>query len=93
MTERAQPGQINYPLVDRFTVGHLAVGTMLGLIAAPWWLAVGTAITWELLEVPLKRTYPGLFPHRSIDTPINKVGDVAAMVAGWAAMRALPPAP
>jgi hypothetical protein len=90
LQQRAQPGEINGDMFDRFTIGHLAIGVLLGLVRAPWWVALPVAIGWELAENPLKDRFPKLFPHASHDTPANAVADVAAVTAGWASMRLLP---
>jgi hypothetical protein len=81
------------PLVDRFTIGHVAWGSMLGLAAVPWWLVLGQAVLWELVENPLKRALPQVFPSARSDSFAAAAVDVAAVMAGWGAMRALPPGP
>lgn len=90
MQRRALPGEINGDAFDRFTVGHAAVGVIMGLARAPWWAAIGVAIGWELIENPLKDRFPRVFPHATHDRFVNAATDAAAMVAGWAAIRALP---
>lgn len=87
---RALPGQINGDAVDRFTIGHAAVGVIMGLARAPWWFAIPVAIGWELVETPLKRRVPQIFPRSTADRPVNAFFDAAAMIGGWAAMRAFP---
>ena len=69
--------------IDRFTIGHAAVGVGLGVVGMPLIATVAVAIGWELSEAPLKRRWPELFPHPSQDTPINSLLDAGAMVAGW----------
>lgn len=85
----ARPGEINFPAVDRFTLAHLGVGVLLGLIGLRWWAAAGTAIGWELIERPLKRRIPELFPHSTQDTLANAATDATAMMVGWGAVRLL----
>lgn len=86
----AWPGEINHNALDRFTIGHAAVGTIMGLARAPWWVALGVAIGWELLERPLKDEFPRLFPHATQDTVANAVVDAAAMVVGWGLIQLFP---
>ena len=80
---KAQEGEIDYHTIDRFTAAHFAVGAVMGALRAPWWLAVGSAVAWELVEDPLKRARPDLFYQPTIDTPDNAVVDAAAWVLGW----------
>jgi hypothetical protein len=86
----AKPGEINGDPFDRFTIGHAAIGIIFGLARVPWWVVIPFAIGWELVETPLKRRVPYLFPHASADTPANAIVDAIAMISGWAAMRVLP---
>lgn len=87
----ALPGEINHDAVDRFTIGHAAVGTIMGLARLPWWVAITVAIGWEVIENPLKDRFPQLFPHATHDTLANATFDALAMIAGYAFIRALPP--
>lgn len=87
----AFPGEINHALVDRYTVGHAAVGVLLGLGRAPWWLALVVALGWEVVERPLKNAFPRAFPYATQDTLGNSLLDAGAMMAGWGAIKALPP--
>lgn len=90
MTQRqAAPGEINGDPVDRFTLVHGGAGALLGAIGAPWWLTLGVAIGWELIENPLKDAVPEAFPHASHDTVPNAIFDSLAMMAGWSAAAAI----
>jgi hypothetical protein len=89
----ALPGEVNGDALDRFTLAHAAAGVLMGLGRLPWWAALGLAIAWEVAENPLKDRFPGVFPHATHDRPCNAVADTCAVMAGWAAMRALPPLP
>jgi hypothetical protein len=82
----ALPGEANYHLVDRWTVGHVGVGTWLGLLRVPWWGALVVAVGWEIIEQPLKR-----ITQTPRDTFANAAVDALAVMAGWGAIRALPP--
>jgi hypothetical protein len=79
----AEEGQIDHHTIDRYTAAHAGVGFIMGLLRAPWWLAVGTAVGWELVEAPLKNSHPSWFFQPTQDTPANAVVDAAAWVLGW----------
>jgi hypothetical protein len=85
----AKPGEINGDAFDRFTLAHLGAGAVLGLLGAPWWMVVVGALGWELLERPLKRRAPGMFPHSSQDTAQNAIVDAGAVLAGAAIVKAM----
>lgn len=89
----ARPGEINYPAIDRFTLAHYAWGVILGASRFPLWGALAFAVGWEIIERPLKRRLPRIFPHGTQDTVPNMIGDASAMLLGWATWRVLPPAP
>lgn len=74
---------INSDALDRFTLAHAGFGLLLGAVGAPGWVAITTAIGWELAERRLKEKIPEAFPHPSQDSASNAVTDVGAMVAGW----------
>ena len=86
----AEPGEINHAVVDRFTIAHFAVGVLMGAGRMPWWGALAIAVGWELVERPLKRSAPQIFPHATQDTVQNAVGDAVAMMAGWVSWQVLP---
>ena len=85
----ARAGEINGDALDRYTIGHFAAGTLLGLGRASFAWTLALAIGWELIERPLKDAYPKAFPHASQDTFANAVFDVVAVVAGWSAIKAI----
>jgi hypothetical protein len=93
MNRSARPGEVNYRAFDRFTAAHYAWGVILGASRLPWWAALGVAIGWEVIERPLKRTAPTVFPHGTQDSWPNMIADATAMFAGWATWQILPPAP
>lgn len=80
---KARPHEINGGPFDRFTLGHAAFGTILGLGRANFTTALALGVGVELLEVVLKDRFPDAFPSASQDTPINQIVDVAAVIAGW----------
>ncbi len=74
--------------VDRYTVGHAAVGVLMGLGGFPWRAAILVSVGWEFLEHFLKDEVPHLFPGGGTqDTLVNSAMDSAAMLAGYAVMR------
>ena len=76
---------INRAMFDRFTLVHAATGAVLGRLGAPWWVALGVSVVWELAEPTLKRTRPyrDWFPVPSQDSLANTVGDTAGLMSGW----------
>ena len=89
----ALPGEINHAWVDRYTIGHFAVGTLAGLGRVPWWATIGGAVLWELVERPLKNHLPRWFPFSTQDTIGNAIVDILAVTAGWGLIKLLPAAP
>lgn len=86
---RAKDGEVNYDLFDRYTVAHFAAGIGLGVARLKWWQALIFAVGWEIVETPLKRAIPGVFPYSSEDTLRNAAGDAIGMMAGWGVWRLL----
>lgn len=78
---------------DRFTIGHGMIGFLTGLASMPWYYTLGIAVGWELIENPLKRAAPQIFPVGKPDTLANATLDVAAWMLGWTMTKALPPGP
>ena len=87
--EPARPGEVNYPIFDRFTLAHLAVGATYGFLALSFLAAALLAVAWEFVENPLKANFPRIFPHASRDTLRNAVGDIVAVLTGWAVVTYL----
>lgn len=81
---QAMPGEINYDPLDRYTFAHFGWGFVLGLLGTRWWIALGSALVWDLLERWLKAMWPGMWPHPSQDTPQHVAVDAAAWMMGWA---------
>ncbi len=84
-----QLAQINHSAIDRWTLGHAGVGLLYGVLKVPWWAATILAVGWEVVERPLKRNIPRMFPHASQDTFMNALFDVIAVMVGWGAGRLL----
>lgn len=84
MPPKAKPGEVNHSFVDRFTLAHACIGMAYGWMELEALAAFALAIAWELAENPLKAHLPALFPHASQDTWRNAVGDVGAVMCGWA---------
>lgn len=83
----AKPGTRNHPFVDDFTFAHAAWGVMFGLAGVDIGKTLLVSLTWEAVEPVLKHKAPSIFPSSSIDTRENKLGDVAAWMAGWVAVN------
>lgn len=88
-TRTARPGEVNYPVVDRFTLLHAGFGALLSILGASRNQTLAVAIGWELLERPLKRSMPQIFPNSTQDTIANMIGDAIAMKLGYLAMEKL----
>jgi hypothetical protein len=78
-------------LVDRYTLGHAMLGFLAGLRGVPWYATLGVAIAWELVENPLKRALPQVFPVAIPDTIENASLDLVATMAGYGVAKLLPP--
>jgi hypothetical protein len=78
-------------MLDRFTVGHVAAGTLFALGRVPWWAALAMSVGFELIENALKRKSPALFPSRIEDSWAHAAVDVTAVMAGYGAIKLLPP--
>ena len=76
-------------VVDRFTLVHAGFGALLSIMGASRNQALAVAIGWELLERPLKRSMPQIFPDSTQDTIPNMIGDAIAMELGYLAMEKL----
>ncbi|MBI4208503.1 MAG: hypothetical protein HY538_02200 [Deltaproteobacteria bacterium] len=83
----AKKGEINYSLIDRFTLVHFMIGFGYDLLGLSLGLVVLLALVWELLENPLKAHLPFMFPHGTADTLQNSVGDTLAVILGWIISR------
>lgn len=73
----------NQAIVDRFTLAHLAVGAVAREAGVSFAGTVVGAIAWEAFEPLVKRSIPRLFPRPTLDSPQNKIGDLAAFLGGW----------
>lgn len=82
----AKPGEINYPVFDRFTLAHLAIGVFYGLLGLNAWVSLILAVLWEIIENPLKYYFPQVFPNATADSARNSISDTVAVMSGWAAI-------
>lgn len=85
----ALPGEINYDVLDRFTLVHAGSGAIMGLFRLPWWVALLGAVSWDMAERVLKYGFPQLFPNYTQDTPQHIAVDAAAWMVGWAVTKQL----
>lgn len=83
--------EINGVPTDRFTLGHVAAGVMMGLARFDFWTTVAVAVGFEFLEEALKDRMPWMFPNPTSDSTPNRVMDVVGIVAGWALVRTIWP--
>ena len=79
----AECGAVNIAPIDTFTLGHAAVGSLLGLLGLRAGEALIFAVGWEMAERPLKVRYPTFFPRHTQDSPTNSIVDVVATMIGW----------
>lgn len=99
LARTAQPGRFGampegpLPIADRFTIGHGMVGFLLGLAQVPWWLVLGQAVVWDIVENPLKRALPQVFPDARPDTLPHVLVDISACMAGFGLTKLMPPGP
>jgi hypothetical protein len=90
MSQRtAQPGEINYAPLDRYSLAHLFIGVTAGLAGLGFGQTLGIAVGWELVEHVLKNLVPSLFAYPTQDTLANSVGDVLSTLLGWAVATAI----
>lgn len=83
----SRPGEVNYGLLDRFTIVHFGIGVGYGLLGVDGATATALGAAWELVENPLKAGLPRLFPHATRDTLRNAFGDIVAVSAGCVIVR------
>lgn len=80
---KAKYGEINFGFTDRFTIAHFLIGIVYGFFGLNFGAAIFLAALWELLENPAKAYLPIVFPHASMDTFSNMLGDCLAVLSGW----------
>lgn len=83
----AKPGEVNYPMIDRFTFVHFAIGIFYAIIGVSFGWTFVFVVLWELVENPVKVYMSFLFPHATADTLQNSVCDILASLAGWLCVR------
>lgn len=79
----AHPGEVNWPMCDRFTLVHFGIGCTYAVLGLPFLVTLVLAVLWELVENPLKAYCPWIFPHATADTLRNSIGDSLAVCGGW----------
>jgi len=77
--------------VDRYSIGHYAVGVLMGLGRFPWWLALGLSIGWELVEDGLKSNLPAVFPDARPEALNNHFTDIVFNMLGWGTIATIYP--
>jgi hypothetical protein len=91
LSPRAGAGDaVNYGVVDKFTVAHVASGALLGFTPLPWWGALALTIGFELVEPYMQEAFPQWRVSSTRETVANSISDVVvAMLAYWA-VKAIP---
>ena len=79
----AKPGEVNYELVDVYTLAHAGWGFILGKKGIGFAEVAMASIGWEIIERPLKNHLPAIFPKSSQDSLQNSIVDATATIAGW----------
>ncbi len=79
----AQPGEINYAPLDRYSLFHGLVGVAAGLVGLGFWQTFAVAVGWEIVEHILKNLVPSVFAYPTQDTLVNSIGDVLSAMVGW----------
>ncbi len=74
---------INKQPVDRFTLVHALSGVIAGRLGVSPPVLIAIAVGWELVERPLKESYPAFFPNPSQDSFVNATCDAGAMVLAY----------
>ncbi len=85
--------QANRTGFDRFTLGHLACGLIIGLMGAGFWTTAIAAAGWEIIETPIKYALPGIFPVPTPDSFTNASVDALAWIVGWGIIQLFPKDP
>ena len=74
---------MNQKVVDRFTLGHVVLGFLADRVDLKPGTTLALSVGWEIIEPWLKVRYPQIFPHASVDSWQNKLGDVAGVMGGY----------
>ena len=79
--------------IDRYNIGHFAIGVLMQLSGASLSNALVIATVWEVVENGLKKKMPDFFPVAKPDTLANALFDIVSVYAGYKLMSLLPPVP
>lgn len=79
--------------IDRYNIGHFAIGVLMQLSGASLTNALFVATVWEVFENGFKKKKPDIFPVAKPDTLANAVLDIVSVYAGYKLMTLLPPVP
>lgn len=77
----ATPDTISYRILDHYTFVHAAIGAAARAVDISAPKTFGAMLLFEIVEPTLKRKK--VFEATTIERPINRVGDLAATMAGW----------
>jgi len=81
------PRFVNVAPIDRLSIIHTAIGVFYGLLRVPWYLTLGAAVTWEIVERQLKTHNPEVFAWPQQESFANSLMDVTVTMAGWSAVE------
>jgi len=85
---RAVPAASKSP-IDKYTLGHMAWGAILAAIGVPFWGAAMLSVAFEIVENPLKKHIPFIFPEPILDSIGNQVMDTVGVLAGWSLAKSV----
>jgi len=74
---------INIRAADRYSFLHFGAGIVASKLNIPPLTALTLAILFEIIEPPLKLTFPNYFPHPVADSTINKLTDIGFFMIGF----------
>jgi hypothetical protein len=83
----AVAGEMNYAVLDFFSLLHGLVGVGLAALGFGLLPTVILAVGWEVAERLLKDLVPFFFVHPTQDTLGNAGGDLLVALAGWSLMK------
>lgn len=84
--KRAVPAVPKSP-IDKYTLGHMAWGAVLATVGIPFWGAFVASVVFEMIENPMKKHIPFIFPEPIPDPIGNQVMDTIGVLTGWAIVR------
>lgn len=81
----------DHGIADRYTLGHLAFGLILGVNGVSTQSAIVLAVLWELIDRPARNIFPMIVPKSTPKSLEYSALNIGATLAGYAATRGLLP--